>query len=215
MRYAAAILALALPAAANEELDARYKASDLRASAEVELSTLPGVVSVGLGGSGTDYRLIVVVRDLAAKLGARERLGGDAFGGVKILWCVAAAPSDTARSAPAPVARPAPPPPPPAPAMPVQTVAAPSWSAPARPYVVETRRTFYAGPSTATPPRRTYGGHYSNCAPSRGYLAIGRGNPGYEGGYGGYRAQPPASCPPRVAPSCPSSPPAVCYRPGR
>lgn len=212
MRYAAALLALAMPALANEEMDARYKASDLRASAEVELSTLPGVVSVGLGGSGTDYRLIVVVRDLAAKLGARERLGGDAYGGVKILWCVTAAPAETPRPAAAPVARPAPaaplPPPPP-----VQTVAAPSWSAPAQPYVVETRRTFYAGPSTLTPARRSYSGYYSNCAPSRGYLAVGRCAPGYGGGY---MARVDTTCAPRVAPSCPSAAaPAVCYRPGR
>jgi hypothetical protein len=211
MRYAAALLALAMPALANEEMDARYKASDLRAGAEVELSTLPGVVSVGLGGSGTDYRLIVVVRDLAAKLGARERLGGDAYGGVKILWCVTAAPAESPRPAAAPVARPAPaaplPPPPP-----VQTVAAPSWSAPAQPYVVETRRTFYAGPSTLTPARRSSYGYYSNCAPSRGYLAVGRCNPGYGGGY---MARADTTCAPRVAPSCPSSTPAVCYRPGR
>lgn len=166
MKRAAALLILTatLPALANEDArlaagEARFQATEVQLRCGAALSSLDGLGGVNLAGSGTDYRLIIVVRDLQAKLQAREILGGDVYGGVKVLWSVsnpAAAPAVQRPAAPAPVARPYNPPP----TRTFTPVAAP----------VEMRRTFWAGPATLTPRRYDYA-RSSNCHPSRyGFL---------------------------------------------
>lgn len=174
----------ALPALANENVEARVRASEVQLRCAADLSLVSGVTSVNLAGSGSDYRLIIVVSDLPSKLAARERLGGDTVDGVKVMWSV----SNPAAAAPLPpvAARPAPPP--------VRYEAPPARSV--TPRAVEMRRTFWAGPGTLTPTRGSYSGH-SHCHPSRGYLAIGY-NPQRTGG-SGWTTQAPAvaSCPRR------------------
>lgn len=179
------ILAGTLPALANENVEARVRASDVQLRCAGDLSLLPGVTSVNLAGSGTDYRLIIVVRDLPAKLAARERLGGDTVEGVKVMWSVSNPAAAAPVLAPPPPARPAPLPP---------RYEAPSPTRTYVPLVVETRRTFWAGPATMTPPRGAYYGR-SNCHPSRGYLAGGgSGNCRTGGGSWGVDAPAVASC---------------------
>ena len=55
---------------------------------EGALAGVDGVTSVGVGGSGKDYRLLLATRDLASKTAARERTDGDVYDGLKILWTV-------------------------------------------------------------------------------------------------------------------------------
>src|SRR5688572_98482 len=149
MKRAAALLVLmgTIPALANEDTrrsaaEARFQASEVQLRCVAALSNFDGLTSVNLAGSGSDYRLLIVVRDLASKLEARQLLGGDVYGGVKVMWSVAAAPAAARPEIPAPAPRPYAPPPP---SRTYTPVAVP----------VETVRTFWAGPATLTP----YRGH--------------------------------------------------------
>jgi len=170
MKRAAALLVLmgTLPALANEDTqrsaaEARFQASEVQLRCAAALTDLNGLTSVNIAGSGSDYRLIIVVQDLRAKLTARQILGGDVYGGVKVLWSV----SNPSAAAPVPAA-------PPAvaarPAQPAPVLAEPVYTPPTRHYAsmapVEMRRTFWAGPATLSPPRPYYG-RLSNCHPSR------------------------------------------------
>ncbi|HLY07889.1 MAG TPA: hypothetical protein VKW04_01165, partial [Planctomycetota bacterium] len=63
------------------------------------LESVAGVASVGVGGSGTDYRLLVAVRDAATQRSVRELIG-DAYGGVRIVWSIAERPTRAALAEP-------------------------------------------------------------------------------------------------------------------
>ena len=68
---------------------ARARAIEARGSCFIRLSTVAGVNGVSYAGSGTDYRLLITVRDAATKQAAREKIGGDAWEGIPVLWSVA------------------------------------------------------------------------------------------------------------------------------
>jgi hypothetical protein len=226
MKLVAAAIALvgAAPALAQEDArfaegQARQRASEIRLRCSGLLSGLDGVTSVNVAGSGTDYRLILVVRDYVVKAAAREQLGGDAYDGLKVIWSVMspgaaaftpkpAAPvssgtlasplyeSPTLKAAPAvapsftfaPSATPV--------AMPKAAAATPVTS------VTETRRTFWAGPGTLTPPRRSRYSAYSSCMPSRHAIWVAQCTPSTTPTYGysypqGNMYRPAGSCTPQ------------------
>lgn len=91
----------------TQDPPALAKAQNARARAETAFGELEGVRVVGLGGSGTEYRLIVSCLDAALQAEAKTLAGGDAIDGVRILWTVGPALK--------PAAAKAAPPPPPAP----------------------------------------------------------------------------------------------------
>lgn len=102
----------ASPLLAQEEAlslvaEARQRADAARQKCAALLEGVDGISSVGMGGSGSDYRLIIVARDLAAKGAARTLLGGEQVQGVRILWSMQAPSTDSSR-APAPAPAPAP-----------------------------------------------------------------------------------------------------------
>jgi hypothetical protein len=81
---------------------ARERADDARQKCAALLQGLDGISSIGMGGAGADYRLLIVVRDLAAQRVARTLLGGEPFQGLKILWTIPQPSSEVPRrSAPA------------------------------------------------------------------------------------------------------------------
>src|SRR5579864_6684435 len=82
---------------------ARKRATEMRAECAAALEQVEGVSTVGVGGSGSDYRLLIVVRDPVTQRYVRDLIGGDDYGGVRILWSISA-------PSPAPGAAPAPPP---------------------------------------------------------------------------------------------------------
>ncbi|HXX93631.1 MAG TPA: hypothetical protein VEN81_08350 [Planctomycetota bacterium] len=94
MRVLAAWLVLAgsIQALAQEdpralEGQARQRAAEARLKAATRLESVDGVQSVNLGGTGTEYRLIIVTRDHASRQAASRELGaGDWFEGVRITW---------------------------------------------------------------------------------------------------------------------------------
>jgi hypothetical protein len=67
---------------------ARAKAIELRGRCMTLLDDVEGVTSVNYAGAGKDYRLLVVVRDPAARSAARRKTGGDTWEGIPILWSV-------------------------------------------------------------------------------------------------------------------------------
>jgi len=166
------------------EGQARQRASEIRLKCSGVLAGMDGVTSVSVAGSGTDYRLILVVRDFAAKLAAREIMGGDTYDGLKVLWNVSNPNAVTAAPIPAspasaatltspllesPTLKAAPQVAPSFRFAPSHTPAAmPQAAAPpsAGNVQVETHRTFWAGPGTLTPRRSRYAG-YASCMPSR------------------------------------------------
>lgn len=88
---------------------ARRRAADLRLECAEALKDVDGVGSVGLGGTGDDYRLLIAVRDRVALGAVRELIGGDTYGGLKIVWSVAEPPRPGAKDfAPPPAAEPPP-----------------------------------------------------------------------------------------------------------
>jgi hypothetical protein len=102
-----ALVALPFPAAAEDDeavARARLGAADVRARCVTTLNAIDGVTSVNYAGIGLDYRLMIVVRDDAARLAAREKLGGDAFEGLPVLWSVTRKPPPGAATAAAPPA---------------------------------------------------------------------------------------------------------------
>jgi len=92
---------------------ARLHAVEARERAESRIGLFDGVRGVGMGGTGGEYSLIVVVDSLVTKAMAREALGGDTFEGLKILWTVTGSsrtvvhPAAPPPAAPAPAAAPA------------------------------------------------------------------------------------------------------------
>ena len=68
---------------------ARLRATEARERAEARIGLFDGVRSIGMGGAGEEYRLIIVVDSVQAKARAREALGGDVFERLRILWTVA------------------------------------------------------------------------------------------------------------------------------
>jgi hypothetical protein len=85
---------------------ARRQAAELRRECAEALKEVDGVGAVGLGGTGEDYRLLIAVRDPETLRAVRELVGGDSYGGLKIIWSVAEAP----RPGPPPGLTPSPPP---------------------------------------------------------------------------------------------------------
>jgi hypothetical protein len=217
-------LLTSLPAQAQEDAryaegEARQRASEVRLRCAARLDDLPGLGGINTGGSGTDYRLVIVVRDSAVREAARARLGGDAFEGLKIIWVLSAPASSTA-NAPASFS-------PLAPGdttqcatrgMPAPSSAA-SYAPPSGPIIglptgygppqplVETRRTFYAGPYIQNPPGWQSRGPYgSNCSPSRGGFLCSTYPPSAVPCAPANPAPVPSACPPS-APFVPVTPP--------
>lgn len=94
------ILALALQEAPDSKV--RERALELRQECAAALESVDGVLSVGVGGSGADYRLLIVVRDALSQHQVREYIGTDTYGGLRIVWSIAAAPRPPAAEAPPP-----------------------------------------------------------------------------------------------------------------
>jgi hypothetical protein len=85
------LLGLALQEGAPPERAAREHALLMRQECAAALESVDGVTSVGVGGSGADYRILISVRDAASQRSVRD-LVGDTYGGVRIVWSVAEAP---------------------------------------------------------------------------------------------------------------------------
>jgi hypothetical protein len=87
---------------------ARLRAIDAHARCITQLSEVDGISSVNYAGAGADYRLMIVVRDTAAKLAAQKKIGGDTWEGLPILWTVTqkpfTSPQTTTIAAPPPAA---------------------------------------------------------------------------------------------------------------
>ena len=92
-----------------QEQTARVNADESRRKCGNLVEGLDGVLSVGMGGTGTEYRLLISVRDNQAKQAAQKALGGDTYEGLKILWSVRsnAPAASAAPQAPAPLPLPA------------------------------------------------------------------------------------------------------------
>lgn len=82
--------------------DARERADGARRKCASLIAGTDGLSTIGMAGSGTDYKLLLVVRDPAVKKSIQDRLGGDTFDGIPVLWSVRNA------AAAAPVAQPPP-----------------------------------------------------------------------------------------------------------
>ncbi|HLY72495.1 MAG TPA: hypothetical protein VKU80_00115 [Planctomycetota bacterium] len=102
------LLGLGLQDDPQFQQQARERAQELRRECAQALEQVDGVGAVGLGGSGTDYRIVVAVRDAATQRYVRDLIG-DTYGGVRILWSIAEPP----RRPPAPSGLAGPPRPPP------------------------------------------------------------------------------------------------------
>jgi hypothetical protein len=91
---------------------ARERAGEIRARCVTRLDGVPGVTSVSYAGSGTDYRLLISVQDYLAKAAVRQKLGGDSWEGLAVLWSVTSTQTVTApKEEPERPPTPAPPPP--------------------------------------------------------------------------------------------------------
>jgi hypothetical protein len=73
------------------ERNARDHAQQMRQECATALESVDGVASVGVGGSGTDYRILIAVRDPATQRQVRDLIG-ETYGGVRIVWSIASAP---------------------------------------------------------------------------------------------------------------------------
>lgn len=82
------------------EQKARERAAEMRQECAAALESVDGVGSIGVGGTGADYRILIVVRDAQTQRQVRDLLGGDEYGGVPIVWSIA----DPARRPPPPPA---------------------------------------------------------------------------------------------------------------
>ena len=91
---------------------ARERAGEIRARCVTRLDGVPGVNSVSYAGSGSDYRLLIAVQDYIAKAAVRQKLGGDSWEGLAIIWSVVSMQTVAApKEEPAKTERPEPPPP--------------------------------------------------------------------------------------------------------
>jgi hypothetical protein len=94
---------------AVEIADARERADGARRKCAALVAGTDGLSTIGMAGTGTDYKLLIVVRDPGVKKSIQDRLGGDQCDGVPILWSVknpaaiAVAPPLLAAAAPEPV----------------------------------------------------------------------------------------------------------------
>ena len=68
--------------------DARERADGARRKCAGLVAGTDGLSTIGMAGSGTEYKLLLVVRDPAVKKSIQDRLGGDQFDGLPILWSV-------------------------------------------------------------------------------------------------------------------------------
>src|SRR6185503_20863192 len=103
-----AIVAALLLASAQDAVqaaDARERADEARRKCAGLVAGMDGLSTIGMAGSGTEYKLLLVVRDPAAKKSIQDRLGGDRCDGLPIVWSVK---NPTAQALP--VAAAAPPP---------------------------------------------------------------------------------------------------------
>src|SRR6185503_3886983 len=80
------------------EQKARDRATEMRQECAAALEGVDGVGAVGMGGTGADYRLLIVCRDVAIQRHVRDLIGGDEYGGVRIVWSI----SDPSRRPPPP-----------------------------------------------------------------------------------------------------------------
>ena len=68
--------------------DARERADGARRKCASLIAGTDGLSSIGLAGTGTEYKLLLVVRDPVAKKAIQDRLGGDRCDGIPVLWSV-------------------------------------------------------------------------------------------------------------------------------
>jgi hypothetical protein len=73
---------------AQDPADARDRADEARRKCASLVAGTDGLTSIGMAGSGTDYKLLLVVRDPAVKKSIQDRLGGDRCDGLPIVWSV-------------------------------------------------------------------------------------------------------------------------------
>src|SRR5579862_3901226 len=78
----------------TREKQAREQAQELRKECAAALESVDGVGSVGLGGTGLDYRIVIAVRDAATQRHVRDLIG-DTYGSVRIFWSIALTPRRT------------------------------------------------------------------------------------------------------------------------
>ena len=109
------ILSLALQDAPEKKV--RDHAWEMRQECAAALGSIEGVASVGVGGSAGDYRILIVVRDARTQEEVRDLIGSDTYGGVRIVWSIAAPPRPPALEPP-PAEKPKVPPPDPLPEFP-------------------------------------------------------------------------------------------------
>jgi len=88
---------------AQDPADARERADEARRKCATLVAGTDGLSSIGMAGSGTEYKLLLVVRDPATKKSIQDRLGGDRCDGLPIVWSVK---NPTAQVLPAPVPQP-------------------------------------------------------------------------------------------------------------
>ena len=88
MKHALILILLAALPQEDPQAAARSRAIDARARCVTQLNEIEGITSVNYAGAGTDYRLMIVARDLTAKLAAQKLTGGDTWEGMPILWTV-------------------------------------------------------------------------------------------------------------------------------
>jgi hypothetical protein len=85
---AAVFFAPLLPSQEDEAVLARSKAIEVHSRCMTLLDGIDGISSVSYAGSGSDYRLLISVRDYTVKQTAKQKLGGDSWEGMRILWTV-------------------------------------------------------------------------------------------------------------------------------
>ena len=68
--------------------DARERADAARRKCASLIAGTDGLTSIGMAGTGTDYKLLLVVRDPVVKKAIQDRLGGDRCDSIPILWSV-------------------------------------------------------------------------------------------------------------------------------
>ena len=101
----ALVAALLLAQDAVQAADARERADEARRKCAGIVAGTDGLTTIGMAGSGTEYKLLLVVRDPAVKKSIQDRLGGDQCNGIPILWSVK---NPTALAQPVPPAQPPP-----------------------------------------------------------------------------------------------------------
>lgn len=84
----ALIAALLLSQDPVQAADARERADGARRKCAGLVAGTDGLTTIGMAGSGDEYKLLLVVRDPAVKKAIQERLGGDQLDGIPILWSV-------------------------------------------------------------------------------------------------------------------------------